>query len=1102
MDHQKGTIRTAVFFLAFLLFCCFSPLRAQFYNGSQLTFGKNRVQFNRFIWSFYRFEKYDAYFYQGGSELATYAARYTDKHLKEIEGALQTSLEEKIQFIIFKNLSDLKQSNIGLEVNWESYNTGGITRIIGGKVLLYFDGDYNHFEQQIRAGITQVILNEMIFGSGIGAQIKNNALFTMPEWYMNGLVAYLSEKWNTTIDNTVRDAVLNGKYRKFGKLTGEEATHAGHSLWHYIALQYGEGEIPNIVYMARLSRNVERGFLYVLGKPFNQLITEWIGFYSQAYESETTGRDIPSGLELVKHPRKERIYRQLKISPDGSKAAYVTHELGIHKVYIADLATGKRKKVYRGGYRIEEKQDYTFPLLAWHPTGDLLAILTERKGEAVLYFYTPEEKRFDKQILYNFDKICDLSYSDDGNFLVFSAVQRGQSDIFVYNIASGSYEQVTRDVYNDLQPRFINRSSDIVFSSNRVSDTIRFDPKVDINKLRFDNDLFIYHYKSKSNILHRVTNTPDVDETNPMPASGRYISYLSDENGIRNRYLARFDSVITYIDTATHYAVLTRSFPVTDYSRNLLEQDISRDGSKSGEVVLFNNRYSVVVHDQVPSRGQALSNIGATHYRTLLSGQVLQRTGQQDSIRQEELMPKKPKKKHFVTVMAGEAPAEQRLRPSAGETAHLHPGKYDGTAPSDSLLKRAAKGPGKDTSDKFRNIKQLNYYTEFSIDRMVTQLDFNYLNMSYQPFTGAKEPIFINPGLNALLMVGITDLMEDHRIAGGVRLNFDLVNNEYLLSYRYLTRRLDHQIIFHRQGLEEVGYYSYIRHKLYDLYYIATYPFTPVFNIRGTASLRYGRSVFLSTDQYNLQQPDVNRVWGNFKAELTYDNTRDVGLNLYNGTRYKIFGEYYTLFNKMSENMVVLGADFRHYRKLHRSMILALRVAASTSLGNNKLVYYMGGVDNWLFPSFDVRTPVATDQNYAFQTLATNMRGFRQNIRNGNSFAVLNAEIRVPVFRYLSNHPIKSDFLNNFQLVTFGDVGTAWTGLTPYSEENQLFTTYIDKDPFHIKVELLKEPVVEGFGLGLRSRLLGYFIRGDVAWGVEDGRVGKAVFYLSLSLDF
>ena len=36
---------------------------------------------------------------------------------------------------------------------------------------------------------------------------------------------------------------------------------------------------------------------------------------------------------------------------------------------------------------------------------------------------------------------------------------------------------------------------------------------------------------------------------------------------------------------------------------------------------------------------------------------------------------------------------------------------------------------------------------------------------------------------------------------------------------------------------------------------------------------------------------------------------------------------------------------------------------------------------------------------------------------------------------------------------------------------------------------------------GLRARLLGYFMRGDWAWGVEDGVIQKGIFQFSLSLD-
>ena len=1089
-----------------LLFALIST--AQFYNGSQLTFGKSRVQFNDLMWSYFRFDKFDVYFYLNGKELATFTAEYADKHIKEIEMELESNLEQKVQFIIFNRLSDLKQSNIGLTGDYDSYNTGGVTRIIGGKVLLYFDGNYGHFEQQIRAGIAQVILNEMIYGSGIGAQIKNNALFTMPEWYLNGLISYISEKWNSEIDNTVKDAILSGKYEKFNRLTGLEAANAGQSLWHFISIKYGENTIPNIVYMARLSRNVEKGFMYVLGISFKDLVQEWLNFYKGAYTSEDSDRTEPPGTLINKKSTRDKVYRQLKINPDGSSVVWISHELGIYRIFLKNLETGKTKKIFKGGYRIAEKPDYSYPLMAWHPSGKVLAIVVERKGEIYLYFYTPEDKHSEKIILYDFQKILDFSYSDDGNLLVMSAVQRGQSDIFVFNIASGSYQQITKDLYDDLNPRFINHSSQIIFSSNRTNDTIRFDEKVNISKLHFNHDIFVYDFSRKKNILHQITNTPDADELQPMPYIDNYFCYLSNQNGIGNRFLARFDSTISYIDTTTHYRYYTTSYAVTNYTRSILEQETSPNAGMIGEIVFRNQHYDIFKYDLVKPKYIPPVKLQPTLYNgKLLKPRNLKPKAQvQDSLNRDGTTITESGHKHFTTVRITET-----LSPT--DDKGLLPGKITNQTPliitpavNDSSarerIKQLLTKAHKDTLNKYISAKQLNYNVEYTIDQMVTQLDFNYLNWSYQPFTGAKDPIFINPGFNALLMVGVTDLMEDYRITGGVRLDFNLVDNEYLFSYLNMRRRLDHQIIFHRQSVEEIGNYSYIRHRISELYYIATWPFTPVLNIKGTASIRYDKAVYLSADINNLKHPNVDHYWGSIKGELTYDNTRNIGVNLYYGTRYKIFGEYYQQVNASGNNMVVLGADFRHYQKIHRSLILAVRFAASTSFGKSKLIYYMGGVDNWLWPGFDQNTPVAIDQNYAFQTLATNLRGFSQNIRNGNSFAVINTEFRLPVFRYFYNRPIRSDFLNNFQIVAFGDAGTAWTGITPYSQDNTLFTNYIIRPPLVIKVQLLKEPVVEGIGLGLRTRILGYFIRGDIAWGIEDGRIRKPVYYLSLSLDF
>ncbi|MCK7536913.1 MAG: hypothetical protein MZV63_41120 [Marinilabiliales bacterium] len=70
--------------------------------------------------------------------------------------------------------------------------------------------------------------------------------------------------------------------------------------------------------------------------------------------------------------------------------------------------------------------------------------------------------------------------------------------------------------------------------------------------------------------------------------------------------------------------------------------------------------------------------------------------------------------------------------------------------------------------------------------------------------------------------------------------------------------------------------------------------------------------------------------------------------------------------------MVVVGADFRHYQKIHRDLIWANRFAASTSMGPSRLIYYLGGVDNWMgyifndTPMFDQSVPVDPTRELRF----------------------------------------------------------------------------------------------------------------------------------------
>ncbi len=1080
-----------IVFIPVLFF--FNTASAQFYSGSNMTFGKNRVQYNEErIWSQFRFKEFDFIFYQDGRKLTINAAKYASKALNEISEKLSYKPETKIRFIVFNNLSELKSSNIGLD-NEVLYNTGGITNVVDNKVFLYFDGNYLNLEKQIRGGIARVIIQQMLYGDQISANVKNSTLVALPEWYINGLVDYLSENWSTTLDEQFRDAIVSGKFKKFNHLEGPDATLAGHSVWKFVADRYGANMIPNIIYMTKVSRNVENGFLFVLGTSFKNLIRDWKNYYQTLYANDIAGRDnIPDQNVPIKIKKKNHYY-QIKMSPDQRYVTYVMDKFNKKKLFIVDRQTQKKKKLFRLGTKMDDNPDMSYPLTAWHPTSGLFTWEVENKGRRKLYLYNINERTREEFFIDNLNKVTDMSYSPDGAVLVMSAIVDGYSDIFLFYTGSKSYTRLTNDVYDDLQPRFINNRL-IAFASNRTSDSLVLEQptyltdnsEIIIKQPSFD--IFAYDVVTRSPLLRRITNTPIASETAPMPFDNKYFSYLTDENGIQNLKIAYFDSTIAYVDTAIHYRYFTTGFPVTNYNRGIRESESYLNSDFTTQVFTTGKKSQIVIAEKVnPADFTSTKNLSPTSWaneRELLYKPV---ELPKDTLKKKQ--DKKDDRQGFISPDTD----------SSGVNVY----NYKFTTSGSKTNNKTKPDNKKDSVkvDKFVLPHQMNYDVEYSIEKLVSQLDFSFLNSTYQPYT--KSVIsYNNAGNNALFQMSVADVLEDKRISGVVRSSFSLDNNEYFLSYENLTNRLDRQVVFHRQSYDGASETTYIKHHLHDVNYIFKWPFSPVLAVRATATAKYDNQVYKSIDDMSLQTPDINMFWGGAKLELIFDNTRSPMTNIYYGLRYKIFTEFYQGINKTELNLITAGFDFRHYSRIHRTFIWANRVAFGTSFGSTRLLYFLGGTDNTFLPTFNNKQPVDTSMNFAFQTLATNMRGFPQNIRNGNTFAVINSELRFPVFRYLLNRPIKSQFVNNFQVVGFGDLGSAWLGLNPYSDKNIMVPEYYYQKPIWVVVKTPRNPLVGGVGMGLRTSLMGYFIRFDVAWGIEEMVVTSPRYVLSFSLDF
>ena len=105
--------------------------------------------------------------------------------------------------------------------------------------------------------------------------------------------------------------------------------------------------------------------------------------------------------------------------------------------------------------------------------------------------------------LFQLEKILEANYASNGKKIALSAVVKGKTDIYILDVLSRFQEQITNDFYDDRDPIFLNQDSKIIFSSNRINDTMSVDGNMNY-VYPHNYDLFQYNYSAKKVISFNI----------------------------------------------------------------------------------------------------------------------------------------------------------------------------------------------------------------------------------------------------------------------------------------------------------------------------------------------------------------------------------------------------------------------------------------------------------------------------------------------------------------------------------------------------------------------------------------------------------------------
>ena len=152
-------------------------------------------------------------------------------------------------------------------------------------------------------------------------------------------------------------------------------------------------------------------------------------------------------------------------SPDGKRVAYVSFETGIAKVFIQEIASGKREAVLSKGTQISSP--------SWSPDGKYLSLTLYQDGNAEIYILRLRDRTLTR-MTNQFAIDTESSWSPKGNKILFTSGRSGSPQIYELDLRKlnskakrisfeGTYNAKASYLPNEDGIIFVHRSSDGLF---------------------------------------------------------------------------------------------------------------------------------------------------------------------------------------------------------------------------------------------------------------------------------------------------------------------------------------------------------------------------------------------------------------------------------------------------------------------------------------------------------------------------------------------------------------------------------------------------------------------------------------------------------------
>lgn len=1017
---------------------------------SGVQFGKNKVQYQSFEWKYITSPHFDVYFHDSLEYIATFCAYKAEEALSSLVEHFGYRPNKRLRIIVYGSHNQFQQTNVIGQLLPEG--VGGVTELFKNRMVLPFEGDWEKFRHVIHHELVHAYLNEMFYAGSIQVALLSQT--SIPLWMNEGLAEFESlGGLDVQTDMFMRDLALSQQLRPLDQLDGYLAYRAGQAFYAYIERQYGRSKVSELIHKLRNSQTPSAAFESTFGKTLDAFSDEWENAMKKMYwpDLDRFVRLDDFAQRLTNHAKDDNYYYSSPaISPDGNRVAFISDRDGDFGIYVMELTTRRMTKLISSGRALDfEELNILTPGISWNPAGNKLAITAKSGGEDALYIVDVPSGDYQKYTA-SLPTMTSAAWSPDGRFIAVEGVRAEQPDLYLFDVERKQFLQLTNDLFTESSPTWSPDGHYLYFISERgdnIGPGYSARAGYAIWTQQFGNN-DVYRIEIASGTIERITSDSNSRKSSiAVSRDGNRLLLVADGNGIGNLYL--------------YDIVQRRLVPLTNSMSGLLQLSLARDDSK----LIFAAQNQVgydLFSIRNPFELRPLDSLPLTKFKQLQNEQqtkVRQLAAQVDSLAATPPLTYQGYGKFDVEFSSS---ATRGLPPTTD------------TIGQRGLFPASTQNPG-------YNLVPRPYKVTISNDLLMGTAGYNTLWGTGQ----------------SMIQMLFSDILGDHQLYGQVAFWQDLRNTLFYFQYAYLPGIVDYLFTANQFSViwllpdNSSGYFAYNLLRTYGAGADAVYAWTTFQRLE--LGLRW-----IGIERENLQIPTDLGYTANYlvpSLRYVYDNTDFGFLAPYRGLRANLSAD----FSPLTKPFTLLTADVRWYLPVYRYLYGAMiRIAGGISTGGAPRRFHLGGAgDNWFNRAIaDDATLFFEPEDLAFLQIAMPLRGFALGQEAGTRYLLLNAEWRFPIFYALAGGPVPIS-VGGLLGCLFLDVGTAWNGsetiaLRPPDLIDYGGDTYTIYRPGTIMMST---------GIGLRTVLVGYPFKIDIAWRY-DGQSWSAPWWLfSIGLD-